>query len=128
MRHDLIADAFYVLSNAERFGKKECVIPASKTVKNVLLVVQKAGYIGSFEFIDDGRQGQFKVELIGKINKSRVIRPRFAVKKGGYEKFESRYLPARGFGILIISTPKGTMSQEEARKQGLGGRLLGYMY
>lgn len=128
MKHDLLADAFYVLNNAERFGKRECTIPASKTVKNVLLVMQKAGYIGSFEFIDDGKQGRFSVQLIGKINKSRAIRPRFAVEKGKYEKFESRYLPARGFGILIVSTSKGVISQEEARQLGLGGRVLGYVY
>lgn len=128
MKHDLISDALYVLNNAEHFGKKECIIPASSTVKNILLVVQKAGYIGSFEFIDDGRQGQLKVQLIGNINKSRAIRPRFAAKKGEYEKFESRYLPARGFGILVVSTPKGIMSQVEARHHGLGGRVLGYVY
>lgn len=128
MRHDLLSDVFYVLNNAEQFGKRNCTIPASRMTKNVLLVMQKSGYIGNFEFIDDGRQGQFKVELIGKINKSRSIRPRFAVKKDGYGKFESRYLPGKKVGILIISTPKGVMSQQEAEQQDLGGRVLGYVY
>jgi small subunit ribosomal protein S8 len=109
-------------------GKRGCVVPASTLVKNVLTVMQKTGYIGEFEFVDDGKSGEFKVSLIGRINKSRVIRPRFAVKKDEFEKWETRYLPAKGFGVLIVSTPKGVMSQKEAEQGGLGGRLLGFVY
>ena len=90
--------------------------------------MQKSGYIGSFEFIDDGKSGKFKVSLIGKINKSRCIKPRFAVKKGEYEKWEARYLPSKGFGILVLSTPKGVMNQIDAAAAGAGGRLLCYAY
>ncbi len=128
MRHDLLTDALYSMNNAEKFGKKECTVLASSLIKDVLLVMQKSGYIGSFEFIDDGRQGHFKIQMIGKINKSRVIRPRFSAKHGSFGKFASRYLPARGFGILIVSTQKGVMSQDDADRQGLGGKVLGYVY
>ncbi len=128
MRHDILSDVLFAMSNAEKNGKKSCAVPASKMVKNVLLVMQKSGYIGSFEFIDDGKSGRFNAELIGRINESRAIRPRFAVKKDEYEKWEIRYLPAKGFGILIVSTPKGVMSQKEAAESSLGGRLLGYVY
>jgi len=128
MRQDLLADVLYAINNAEKNGKRSCVVPASKMVKNVLMVIQKAGYIGNFEFIDDGKSGKFDVELVGKINKSRAVRPRFAIKKDEYEKWESRYLPARELGILIVSTPKGIMSQKEAQEKNLGGRLLGYAY
>lgn len=128
MRHDLLSDVMYVLNNAEEIGERFCNVPASSLVKNVLMVMQKAGYISSFEFIDDGKSGSFRVELVGKINKSRSIRPRFAVKKDEYEKWESRYLPSKGFGILIVSTPKGVMSQKDAAAAGTGGRLLGYVY
>lgn len=128
MRHDLISDTFYVLNNAENIGKRHCTVPASKLVKNVLMSIQKSGYIGSFEFVDDGKSGIFRVELIGKINKSRAIRPRFAVKNGEFDKWESRFLPAKNFGVLIVSTPKGVMSQKEAKEAGLGGRLVGFVY
>jgi small subunit ribosomal protein S8 len=57
-----------------------------------------------------------------------VIQPRFFVKKDEYEKWEKRYLPARGFGIMIVSTSKGVMSQKEAESLKIGGRLLGYVY
>ncbi|MBI3190427.1 30S ribosomal protein S8, partial [archaeon] len=95
---------------------------------NVLMVMQSSGYIGSFEFIDDGKSGKFRIELIGKINMSRAIRPRFAVAHGEYEKWASRYLPSRSFGVLIVSTSKGVMTNHEAAKAQTGGRILGYVY
>ncbi len=128
MRHDLISDVLYVMNNAENIGKGTCTVPASKLVKNVLKVLQKEKYIGNFEFIDDGKSGHFTIELIGRINSSRSIKPRFFVKKDEFEKWETRYLPAKGFGILIVSTSKGMMSQTEAAAAGIGGRLIGYIY
>ncbi len=128
MRHDILSDVLFAINNAEKNGKKSCTVPASKMIKNVLLVMQKTNYIGSFEFIDDGKSGKFSIELIGRINESRAIRPRFAVKSMGYEKWENRYLPAKDFGMLIVSTPKGVMDQKEAMSKGLGGRLLGYVW
>lgn len=128
MRHDLLTDVMYVINNAENIGRTTVTVPASKLVKDVLMVVQRAGYIGSFEFIDDRKAGKFNIELIGKINKARAVRPRFSIKKDEFEKWESRYLPARGFGLLILSTPKGVVSQKEAAELGTGGRLLGFIY
>ena len=128
MRHDIIADMFSIIKNAERVGKPECMVPASKLIKNVLSVMQKDGYIGRFEFIDDGRGGNFKVELVGKINNCRAIKPRFSVKADEIEKWERRYLPAVGFGTLIISTSKGVMSQKECMKKKIGGKLIGFVY
>ena len=128
MKHDLLADVFYVLNNAENVGKKKCIVPSSKLVKNILIVMQKENYIGNFEFVDDGKSGFFSVELIGKINKSRIIKPRFSVKKNEFEKWETRYLPSLGFGILIVSTPKGIMSQKDSIEKNTGGRLMGYIY
>ena len=128
MRQDLLSDIMYIINNAENMGKGSCNIPASKLVKNVLMVMQQHGYIGNFEFVDDGKSGSFNIQLVGRVNNSRAIKPRFAVKKNEYEKWEERYLPAIDFGILIVSTPKGIMSQKDAAKQGLGGRLLCYVY
>lgn len=128
MRHDLLSDVLYVINNAEKVGKRACIVPASSLVKEVLVVIQKAGYIGEFEFIDDGKSGQFRIDLLGRVNRSRAIRPRFAVRKDEFEEWESRYLPAKGFGILVVSTPKGVMNQKEALEQKTGGRLLAYVY
>ena len=128
MRHDLLSDVLYVMNNAENIGRTSVTVPASKLVKDVLMVMQRSNYIGSFEFVDDRKAGKFNIELVGKINKSRSVRPRFSITKDAYEKWETRYLPAKNFGILIISTSKGVMNQKEALELGVGGRLLGFVY
>ncbi|MBN2066876.1 MAG: 30S ribosomal protein S8 [Candidatus Diapherotrites archaeon] len=129
MRFDPVADALVSIKNSENAAKKECLIrPASKLLGEILKVMQQHGYINSFEFIDDGRDGTFKIGLLGKINNTRAIKPRYAVKKNGFEKYEKRYLPARDVGILIVTTPEGVLSHRQAREKGQGGRLLAFVY
>jgi len=129
MLNDPLANALVAIKNAERVGKRECTIkPASKLIGRVLKLMQDYGYIEVFEWIDDGKAGMFKVILKGNINDCNVIKPRYSIKKNEFEKWESRYLPAENFGILILSTNKGIISQYEAKKEGIGGRLLGYVY
>jgi len=126
---DPLADALTNIRNNELQVNDSCVIsPASKLIGQVLSTMQKENYIGNFEYIDDNRAGKFTVELLGNINKCGVIKPRHAVKKDEFEKFEKRYLPAKNFGILIVTTPKGIMTHYEAKEKGIGGRLLAYMY
>ena len=112
----------------EAIGRTECTVPASGTIKNVLQVIHQHRYIGAFELVDDGKGGTFRVKLIGKINDCGVIKPRFSVTKGGFIKWEKRYLPSSEKGILIVTTSKGVMDQHSASKAGAGGRLLGYVY
>ncbi|MCX9083949.1 MAG: 30S ribosomal protein S8 [Candidatus Methanoperedens sp.] len=126
---DPLADALSIIKNAEMTGKPDCTIrPASKLIGNVLKVMKEKGYIGDFELMDDGKSGIFKVQLKGKINKCGVIRPRHAVKNTDFEKWEERYLPAKGFGSIILTTPDGVMTHNEARDNGIGGQLLAYVY
>lgn len=126
---DLIAETLVQIKNAEMKGKRECLIKkTSKLLKEILTVMNKEGYIGEFETISNGRNGIIKLATIGKINKAGAIRPRFSVKIADFEKFEKRYLPAKNFGILILSTTKGVITHEQAKKAGIGGRLLAYVY
>lgn len=126
---DPLADALSTIKNAETIGKPDYTIkPASKLIGNVLKVMKDKAYIGDFEFIDDGKSGNFKVQLKGKINKCGVIRPRHAVKNTDFEKWEKRYLPAKGFGSIILTTPEGVMTHSEARDNGIGGELLAFVY
>lgn len=127
--NDPIANALSKILNAEKLGKRECHIkPISKLMKNVLTVMQDHKYIGSFEELEDGKGNVLKINLIGNINKCGVIKPRFSVKITEYEKFEKRFLPAKDFGLLIISTPKGIKTNEEAKESKLGGTLIAYCY
>ncbi len=126
---DPLANALTTIKNNEILGKKECMIrPASKLIANVLRIMQQYGVIGEFEFIDDERAGIFSVQLLGRINKTGVIRPRFPASRKTLEKWEKEYLPARNFGILIVTTSEGIMTHEEARNRGIGGRLLAFVY
>ena len=128
-RNDPLADALSHIKNTERVGKMECVIkPASTLIGNVLGVMQEGGYIREFEFIEDGKAGIFKVMLSGKINDCKAIKPRFYVRSNEYESWEKRLLPARDFGMLVVTTSKGVMSHEKAIENGVGGQLLAFVY
>jgi small subunit ribosomal protein S8 len=129
MLQDPLNDAMTVIKNAERAGKRDCIIkPASKLIGRVLKVMMEYDYIKMFEFIEDGKAGVFKVLLTGNINNCGVIKPRYAVKKTELEKFEARYLPAQDFGVLILTTTKGVISHAKAKEIGIGGKLLAYVY
>jgi small subunit ribosomal protein S8 len=129
MLNDPLADALSLMRNAEIKGKGTCTVqPSSKLIGGVLNLLKEKGYIGEFERIDDGKAGVFQVKLLGNINNCGVIKPRYPVKRENLEKWESRYLPARDFGILILTTTQGIVTQAEAKKIGIGGKLLAYVY
>ena len=128
MRHDLVADTFSIVKNAEAIGKGACVTPASKLVKNILTIMRKNGYIGDFESIDNGRGGLFRITLLGRINDCGVIKPRFSVPRKDFISWEKRFLPASASGVLIVSTSQGVMGHEDVKKKNIGGKLLGYVY
>ena len=129
MLNDTLATALSAILNKEKIGKKECLIrPCSKIIKEVLKIMNENNYVGSFEVISTQKGDLLKVNLLGNINKCGAIKPRYSVKKDRYEMFEKRYLPAKDFGIIFVSTPKGIMTHIEARKKGIGGKLLAYCY
>jgi len=129
MLNDPLANALSMMKNAELRGKGICQIqPSSKLIGGVLNLLKEKGYIDEFEYIDDGKAGIFQVNLKGNINNCGVIKPRYPVKRDDLEKWESRYLPARDFGLLILTTTKGIISQNEAKKDGIGGKVLAYVY
>lgn len=127
-----LANALTTLYNNEVRRKKQAIImPASKLIINVLRVLQKEGYIGEFEYIDDGRAGKIIVQLLGRINKCGPITPRYPLTYKDLltlPDYVRKYLPSKEIGILIISTSKGVMSHKEALKERIGGVALGYVY
>ncbi len=129
---DPLANALSTIMNNEMRGNREALItPASKLIAMVLRVMQKYGYIGEFEHIDDGRWGKIKVQLLGRINKIGVIKPRISVTYRELREMPAwlrKYLPSRDIGILIISTSQGVMSHREALERRIGGILLAYVY
>lgn len=129
MLNDPLANVLAVISNAEQKGMRQCSIkPASKLIGKVLDILNAKRYIGSYAVIEDGRGNIIEVSLIGAVNKCGAIKPRFSVTTGSYEKYEKLFLPAKDFGVLIVSTPKGVMTHTEAKAKGFGGKLLAYCY
>ncbi len=128
MANDPLADALNSIKTHEMFSKQVCEVKPSKLVRETLKILQRMGYIGDFEFVDDGKSGYFKIKLLGKINRCGAVKPRFAVKRSDWNGWESKYLPGSGFGVFVVSTPQGLMTHTEAKEKGLGGRLLAFVY
>ncbi len=115
--------------NAERVGKREVALkPVSKMMKQVLEIMNEHHYVGSYEETQDGQAGLLKINLLGNINKCGVIKPRFSAPYRAFEKWEKRYLPAKDFGILVVSTPLGVMTHIQAKEKKMGGKLLAFCY
>jgi small subunit ribosomal protein S8 len=127
--NDPLANVLSHIDNAERLGKKEITTNNnSKIIRQVLTIMQDEGFLGSHEQIEDGKANQLKINLLGSLNKCGVIKPRFRIKAKDYEKFEKRFLPAMGFGILIVSTNDGLMTNNLAKEKNLGGTLISFAY
>jgi small subunit ribosomal protein S8 len=129
MLNNPLANVLSYINNHEKLGRKEIVVPTnSKFIRQVLTLLNENNYLGEFVEVDDGKGKLLSIQLIGAVNKVGVITPRFNVKKDDYEKFEKRYLPAKDFGVMIVSTSKGLMTHVDAKEKGLGGRLICYCY
>ncbi|KAL3829139.1 hypothetical protein ACJIZ3_017941 [Penstemon smallii] len=129
VRVSVLNDALKSMYNAEKIGKRQVMIrPSSKVIIKFLLVMQKHGYIGEFEYVDDHRSGKIVVELNGRLNKCGVISPRFDVGVKEIEPWTARLLPSRQFGYIVLTTSAGIMDHEEARRKNVGGKVLGFFY
>ncbi|KAI9250902.1 40S ribosomal protein S22-A [Phascolomyces articulosus] len=129
VRASVLNDCLNSINNAERRGKRQVMIrPSSKVIVKFLSVMQKHGYIGEFEEIDDHRSGKIVIQLNGRLNKCGVISPRFNIKITDLEKWTASLLPSRQFGYLILTTSAGIMDHEEARRKHVGGKILGFFY
>jgi len=123
---DPIADMITRIRNAISAGHRHVEVPASNMAKEITRVLLEEGYIGNFEFNEEGPQGSVRITLKYIKDESpiheikRISKPsrRVYVGKGDVP------LIKRGFGISILSTSKGIASDAVARSQEVGGELL----
>jgi len=123
MSQDIVADILNQIMNTKRVGKDYLEVERhSKFLLGVLEVAKKEGYI-DYNLVEK----KLKIKII-KLNECRAIKPRFNVSVSDIEKYMKRFLPARGFGIIIISSSSGLITQREAYEKNIGGNLIAYFY
>ncbi|HPZ59227.1 MAG: 30S ribosomal protein S8 [Bacillota bacterium] len=128
---DPVADMLTRIRNANTVGHATVDIPASKMKKSIAEILLKEGYIKGFNIIDDGKQGIIRVHMKYGADKQKVISGLKRISKPGlrvYAKSDEVPKVLGGLGIAIISTSNGVMSDKEARKLGVGGEVICYVW
>ncbi len=125
---DIFADAINKIKVYENAGMYECVVPSTKLIKSVLETMKGNGYIKGYEEFKSGKFDSIRIALAKKINDIGVIKPRYPVSVEDLQRYETRYIPSKDFGIIIVSTPQGIMTNTDAKQKNTGGRLIAYVY
>ncbi|MBQ5321519.1 MAG: 30S ribosomal protein S8 [Oscillospiraceae bacterium] len=128
---DAIADMLTRIRNANSAKHDTVDIPASNIKKSIAKILADEGYITSYEVIDDNKQGVIRITLKYGENRSQVITGLRRVSKPGlriYTSCEDMPKVMKGLGTAILSTPKGILTDKEARKLNVGGEVLAFIW
>ena len=128
---DPIAVMLTRIRNANTVGHASVEIPASNMKKSIAEILLNEGFIGGFEVIEDNKQGVIKVQMKYGAGKEKVINGIKKISKPGLKVYaKANEVPSvlGGLGIAIISTSKGIISDKEARKLGVGGEVICYVW
>lgn len=128
---DPIADMLTRIRNANSVYHDKVEIPGSKIKQAIVEILKSEGFVKDYEMVSDGKQGVLKVSLKYGANREKVITGIKRISKPGlrvYAKNDQLPRVLGGLGIAIISTSKGIMSDKQARKEGLGGEVIAYVW
>ena len=128
---DAIADMLTRIRNANSAKHDSVKVPASNMKKAIAQILVDEGYIKGFTVEEDGKQGVLDIQLKYGPNKSQVITGLRRVSKPGlriYTNVEDMPKVMKGLGIAILSTPKGVMTDKDARKANVGGEVLAFVW
>lgn len=128
---DPIADLLTRVRNANSARHDKVEVPASNVKKAICQILLDEGYIKEMEVIDDGLQGKIVLTLKYGEQKTRVIQGLKRVSKPGlriYAGCEDMPRVMKGLGIAIVSTSKGIMTDKAARRAGVGGEVLAFVW
>lgn len=128
---DPIADMLTRLRNANSVYHEKVEIPGSKIKQAIASILKEEGFIKDFDFVEDNKQGVLRLSLKYGPNREKVITGIKRISKPGlrvYAKSEQLPRVLGGLGIAIVSTSKGIMSDKQARKNGLGGEVVAYVW
>ena len=128
---DVIADMLTRIRNAGTAKHETVDIPASKLKAAIAEILLEEGYISKVEKMEDDKQGIIRITLKYTANKKTVISGIKRISKPGLRVYANKEeLPKvlNGLGIAIVSTSKGVMTDKKARKLGLGGEVMAFVW
>ena len=128
---DPIADFLTRIRNAGMVYHDKVDVPASRIKKEIAELLKEEGYIKDVEYIADDNQGVIRLYLKYGPNRERVITGLKRISRPGlriYAKKDEVPKVLGGLGIAVISTSKGIMTDKKARKEGLGGEVISYIW
>ncbi len=129
-RTDVVSDAFTVIRNGLRANKEEVYIPYSKSLLKICEILKKEGYLDNFKEVDLESFKKIKVYLKYE-NKKGVISQIKRVSSPGrrvYSKREGIPIALGGYGLTLISTSEGIVTDKEAKEKGIGGEIMGMVW
>jgi small subunit ribosomal protein S8 len=124
MSQDIVSDGLNRMMNAKVAGQTNVTLKHhSKFLQSIIAIGKLKGYISEYSITQKGLFIEFS-----NLNKCKAVKPRYIVKVKDIDKYVRRYLPARGMGIIVISTSKGLVTHQTALDKGLGGAVIAYFY
>jgi small subunit ribosomal protein S8 len=123
MSQDIVADALNQIMNAKKAGKKTVIAKKySKLLINILDIAKESGYL---DYKINGNE--IKIEILN-LNEIKAVKPRYTVAVSKINHYVRRFLPAKNFGFVIVSTNQGLIRHYDAEEKNLGGCLIAYMF
>ena len=123
MSQDIVADVMNEMMNAKKAGKSNIVVTKhSKLLMRILEMMKQ------YDYVDFTLENEKLTITFKGVSECKAIKPRYTVDKKNIDKYARRFLPARNFGFVIISTSKGLMTHTDAQENKIGGSLIAYFY
>lgn len=128
---DPVADLLTRIRNANVVYREQLDVPGSGLKRAIAEILKKEGFIRDYQWIDDDKQGTIRIFMKYGSQKRRVITGIRRVSRPGLRVYKGKgQMPRilRGMGVAIVSTSKGVLTDKQARKEGVGGEVLCYVW
>lgn len=128
---DQVSDMLTRIRNAALAHRDHALIPASKLKLEVAKILKAQGYIQKYDLVDDKRHGQIRIHLRYSQHREPVITGLRRISRPGMRVYVNKDRIPRvlgGLGVAVLSTSQGVLTDREARRRGIGGEVLCYVW